>query len=128
MANFACGIPNLESPACSEARVAAKQFYSFHFGNEMRPSAENLKARERFLTQAFYESLAAANESKTDIFTASEDPPTTFKIGECKVIDKTKTDIQVQIYWRDDAQTVQKEVHVETVKTGEDWLINKVGP
>lgn len=123
-----CSIPNLEAPECSAARDSVKQFYSFHFANDMRPSAENLKARERFLTQGFYESLTAANRPKTDIFTASDDPPKTFKIGECKVIDKTRTDLQVQIYWRDDVQTVQREVRVEAVKTGEDWLIDKVGP
>ena len=92
----------------------------------MRPSPENLKLRERFLTPEFYKKLVAASDTKTDMFTASDDPPKTFKIGKCESADANHAGLQVQIYWRDDAKTVQKEVHVEAVKTGDAWLIDKV--
>ena len=121
-----CSIPSLEKPECTEARDAVKQFYSFHFGNDMHPSPENLKMRERFLTAEFYKSLSASSDTKTDIFTASDDPPKTFKIGKCEAPHPDRADLQIQVYWRDDAKTVQKEVHVEAVKTGDAWLINKV--
>ena len=110
---LACSIPTLESPECAQARDSVKQFYSLHFGNDMRPSAENLKVRERFLTPEFYKSLSVPSESKTDVFTASEEPPKTFKIGECRATGEGKTLLQTQLYWRDDVKTVQKEIHVE---------------
>lgn len=125
-----CSIPNLESPECSQARDAARQFYSFHFANDMRATAENLKMRERFLTSFYFKRLMfdAGGEppTKTDYFTLSEDPPRTFKIGECRAIGGGKTLVQIQLYWRDDVKTVQKEIHVEAVKIGNSWLINSV--
>ncbi len=120
-----CSIPNLEKPECTDARDGVKQFYSFHFANDMHSTLENLKLREKYLTPVLYRTLAAANDTR-DYFTSSDDPPKTFKIGKCEAPQTDKADLQVQIYWRDDAKTVQKEVHVEVVKTGDAWLINKV--
>ncbi len=124
--SLACSLPSLESLQCSEARDAVKQFYSFHFGNDMAPTSENLKKRERFLTAEYYKTLVAAGNSKTDVFTASESPPKTFKIAKCEALQQDKAMLQVQIYWRDNEKVTQKEVHVEAVKTGDAWLINKV--
>ena len=125
----ACSMPNLEKPECSEAREAVRQFYSFHFGNDMRPTAESLKQRERFLTPELTASLTKDLSSAApakDYFTASDQAPKTFKIGKCEAKDADHADLQVQLYWRDDIETVQKEVHVEAVRTGGSWLINKV--
>ena len=33
-----CSIPNLEPQECVEARDTVTKFYSFHFGNEMKPT------------------------------------------------------------------------------------------
>lgn len=122
-----CGIPNLESAECGEARVAVKQFYSFHFGNDMRPSAENFKLRERFLTKRFYSTLSAATESNFDPFSMTREFPRTFKIGECDVDSASSVDFQVQLYWRDDERTVQQEVVATAVKENDSWLIDGVG-
>lgn len=122
----ACSIPNLEGAECSEAREAVKHFYSFHFGNDMRPTAENLKMRERFLTPELARQLENAPQTSKDYFTASDQAPKTFKIGKCDEKDPTHTEFQVQLYWRDDIETVQKEVHAQAVKTVDGWLINKV--
>lgn len=121
-----CSVPSLESPDCAAARDGVKQFYSFHFGNEMTPSPENLKAREKFLTPDLFRSLSAANGSATDYFTASDVPPKTFKIAQCTQTGSNKADVHVQIYWREDAKVTQRELHVDVVKTGESWLINEV--
>ena len=126
VANLACSVPNLEKPECIEAREAVKQFYSFHFGNDMRPTAENLKMRERFLTPKLVTSLASAPFTSKDYFTATDQAPKTFKIGKCEATSAEHADLQVQLYWRDDIETVQKEVDVEAVKSGGTWLINKV--
>ncbi|MBV9216769.1 MAG: hypothetical protein JO053_11385 [Acidobacteria bacterium] len=121
----ACSIPNLESQNCSEARDAVKQLYSFHFANDMSASLESLKAREKFLSPEFYQRLVASNPS-VDPFTFSADPPKTFKIAKCTEKAPADVDMQVQIYWRDEQKTTQKEVHVDTVRSGDKWLVNDV--
>jgi hypothetical protein len=121
-----CSIPNLEGAECSEAREAVKHFYSFHFGNDMRPTAQSLKLREQYLTPELAAQLENGPVTSRDYFTATEQAPKTFKIGKCEAKDPTHTEFQVQLYWRDDIETVQKEVHAEAVKTGDAWLINKV--
>jgi hypothetical protein len=126
VASTACSIPNLEGAECSEARTAVKQFYSFHFAHDMRPTPESLKLRERFLTPDLARAMASAPETSRDYFTATDQAPKTFKIGKCEAKDATHAEFEVQLYWRDDIETVQKHVHAEAVKTGDAWLINKV--
>ena len=92
----------------------------------MNPSAEGIKARERFLTPNLYEVLSNAKAFDLDYFTASETPPKTFKVAQCTLHGDDKADVHVQVYWRDDPKVTQREVHVETVKSGDAWLINKV--
>ena len=121
-----CSVPNLEDPACTEARLEVKQFYSYHFGNDMKPTPENLKAREKFLTVDLVKTLSASTETATDYFTATTDYPKAFRIGTCKVVSPTQTDFQVVLFWRDDTRNEQKEVMVEAVKDSGKWLINKV--
>jgi len=121
-----CSIPSLEKPQCTEARDAVKRFYSFHFGNDMHPSPENLKAREQFLTRELIKVLSASSETSRDYFTATENYPKAFRVGSCSSDSNDKVTLQVLLLWRDDTKSEQKEVHVETVKTGDAWLINKV--
>ncbi len=122
----ACSIPNLEAPECTESRNAVKQFYSFHFGNDMRPSPENLKLREKYLSSELFESLSRRPESPKDYFTATENYPKAFRIGTCEVISADATRLQVLLFWRDDTKSEQKEVTVEVVKADDKWLIDDV--
>lgn len=122
-----CRLYSLEAIECTEARLAAKQFYSFHFGNEMRPSAENLRSREKFLTPRYFAALSASKEDLLDQFTLTEEYPKTFKIGECKSENATNADLQIQLYWRDDFTTVQQEVVANMVKENGKWLLDGVG-
>lgn len=122
-----CRFYSLEPVECTEARVTAKQFYSFHFGNDMRATAENYKSRERFLTPRYYTALAAAAEGSLDQFTLTQDHPKTFKIGECKADSATNVDLQIQLYWRDDYNTVQQEVVANMVNESGNWLLDGVG-
>ena len=123
---MACSIPNLEKPQCAAGRDVVKRFYSFHFGNEMSPSAGNLKAREQFLTNDLFRELSASSESKIDYFTATDDYPRAFRVGECTMNSDDKVTLQVVLLWRNDARTEQREVRAETVNIGGKWLINKV--
>ncbi len=122
-----CSIPNLEPLECVEARDSARQFYSFHFGNEMRPSADNFKARERYLTPRYFASLASYPENGADPFTLTTDYPRTFKLAECKAASPTDIDLKIQIYWRDDLKTEQQEVQANFVKQDGKWLLDGVG-
>lgn len=125
-----CSLPTLESQQCNDASLAVKQFYSFHFGNDMTPTADNLKASERFLTTKLFSDLSTAPAGKTDYFTMSDEYPKTFKIGRCESPDAEHANVQVQVYWLQEhgstKDTTQRSLKVSTVKTGNDWLINDV--
>ena len=92
----------------------------------MRPSPENLKAREQFLTSDLIKALSASRETSKDYFTATDNYPKAFRVGSCILDAEDKARLQVLLLWRDETKSEQKEVQVETVKTGEAWLINKV--
>ena len=121
-----CRVPNLEKPQCTAARDSVKRFYSYHFGTDMRPSPENLKARQDFLTSELIKSLSLSNETARDYFTATDSYPKAFRVGECKSDADNRVTLQIILLWRDDTRSEQKEVHVETTRVGDKWLINKV--
>jgi len=122
-----CGsVPNLEKPECTDSRLVVKEFYSYHFGNEMKFSAENLKKREKFLTPEFFKSLQNL-KTENDIFTTnSTDLPKAFRVGKCEVVEPSKTDLEVLLFWKDDKRSEQKVIHVEVVKQNDKWLVNKI--
>lgn len=93
----------------------------------MRPVAENLKLREKFLTARYYSIVSAVTDADTDPFTMTREFPRTFKIGECIEASPTSVDLQIQLYWRDDQQTVQQEIMTNVVKENDDWFVDSVG-
>lgn len=122
----ACSIPNLESKQCGDAREAVRKFYSFHYANDIAPTAENLEQRKKYLTPELFRSLSEKPPQK-DYFTNSETAPKAFRVAACKEIDADTTNLGVHLFWKpNDATNVQKEIEVETIKQGNDWLINKV--
>ena len=123
---LACSIPNLERPQCTAGRDVVKRFYSFHFGNEMIPSLENLKTREKFLTGELFQDLSTSTEQKKDYFTGTDDYPRAFRVGECRADTEDKVTLQIVLLWRTDTRTEQKEVQAEAVNRDGKWLINKV--
>ena len=130
---MACSLPNLEEAECTQARGVVREFYSFHFGNDMRPTADNVRSREKFLTRSFAGKLfvdAADNSSRTrDFFTGTEDYPKAFRVGECRVIEPgKKVQFDVLLFWKDDTRTEQKRIYAEVEKENENWLLNFVGP
>lgn len=124
----ACSMPNLEKPECTAARQTVKEFYSFHFGDQMKPSTENLRKRAKFLSDELNRALAAPEtETATDYFTRTDDYPKAFRIGECAATNENRTVFQVVLFWKDDVRSEQREVKVEAVKQSGKWLINSVG-
>jgi hypothetical protein len=122
----ACSIPNLDKPQCSASRETVKEFYSYHFGSDMKPSKENLQASGKFLTDELKSNLAAQPFTATDYFTATDDYPKAFRVGDCEVVDDNKTVFQIVFFWKTDTRNEQREVKVETIKQNDKWLINKV--
>ena len=121
-----CSVPNLEEPECTAARGVIKEFYSYHFGNEMRFSPENLKIREKFLTPEFSASLRDL-QTEADVFTSnSTDFPKAFRVGGCRVLEPAKTSFEVLLFWKDDARSEQKAITVEAVRQNDQWLIGKI--
>jgi len=124
----ACEIPNLESKQCSDAREAVRKFYSFHYANDIAPTAQNLELRKKYLTTELFQSLSERPPQK-DYFTNSDTAPKAFRVAACKEIDTDTTDLGVHLFWKpNDGTNVQKEVEVETKKEGDGWLINKITP
>ncbi len=122
-----CGsIPNLEPRECTESNGIVKEFYSYHFANEMKFSQANLKQREEFLTTEFIKSLQNL-QTENDVFTTNNtDFPKAFRIGKCEVVSPEKTVFEIVLFWRDDVRSEQKLIKAETVKQDSKWLINKV--
>lgn len=124
--NGACSIPNLETAECIEARQVVREFYSFHFANEMTTSATNLEARKRFLTESLFQKLSAT-PTDADVFTTgTTDIPRAFKPGGCVTDPNGRAVFDVLLFWRDESHTKQKTVKVETAKQGDKWLIDRV--
>lgn len=122
-----CGsVPNLESPECIESRDNVKQFYSFHFGNEMKFSQENLKLRDKYLTPQLFKSLQNS-PPENDVFTTNNtDFPKAFRLGSCETIAPDKTETQVLLFWKTDTRSEQREIKIESIKNNNQWLINRV--
>ncbi|MEP6902712.1 MAG: hypothetical protein ABJA66_13250 [Actinomycetota bacterium] len=122
-----CGsVPNLEPPECTDSRLVVKQFYSYHFGNEMKFSPANLRQREKFLTPEYFKSLQSVT-AENDIFTTNSlDFPKAFRVGGCKVVEPSKTNMEVLLFWKDDTRSEQKAINVEVIKQNDKWLVNKI--
>ena len=119
-------MPNLDEPQCAESRDVVKKLYSFHFDNGMKFSPENLKLREKFLTAEFVKSLQNL-PTENDVFTTdSADIPRAFRLSNCKVIEPTKTNIEVLLLWRDEKESRQQIINAEVVKQNDKWLVNKI--
>ena len=123
---LACSIPNLEPQACIDSRNGVREFYSFHFGNEMLNSPESLKPRERFLTSEFVARIKNEKEGIDPYTTGTEELPKAFRLGECNELAPDRTAFHVLLFWKDDIRSEQRPINVEAVKVGEKWLIDNV--
>ena len=117
-----CSIPKLETPQCSEAGDQVKEFYSWYLGTDAEMRGRQRDVYDRFISPKFQTDVADG----TDPFFRSTTPPTTFKIGKCESINDTQGKIQVQLYWRFENKTDQKEVYADVAKSGDRWLIERV--
>jgi hypothetical protein len=124
---ISCSIPNLEAPECTEARATVREFYSNHFGGDMKFTSENLQAREKYLTPDLARLLGKfLTDSDPFTLSAPGDAPRAFRVGGCKALAPDKTESQVLLFWKDDQRSEQREITVEAVKQNDKWLINNI--
>ncbi len=119
-------IPSLESSTCSEARVAARKFYSFHFGNGLRPSLENLVARKPMMTTALGDRLSTESAGEVDYFTATADYPKAFRIGGCEELSANDVRFEILLFWKDTERSEERTVFGRFKKLDDKWLIDEV--
>lgn len=121
-----CYQPVLESSECIQSRDFVKKFYSFHIGNDMKPSVDNLAKREEFLSSQLKEKLSRGTKTDRDYFTQTENYPKTFRAGRCESKGKDTTKFEVLLFWRTNDKNIQRELEVEAIKKNDKWLVNKV--
>lgn len=124
--SISCSMPSLESPACTESKNAVREFYSYHFGHEMKFSEEGLKAREKYLTPEFSAQLAGTTEGIDPFTTGSDNLPKAFRVGSCREISTEQTESSVLLFWHGDDGAEQREIKVETIDINDSWLVNKI--
>ncbi len=79
------------------------------------------------MTDDLKQQLENQPESAVDYFTATDDYPKAFRIGECEVVEADKkVNMQIILFWKTETRSEQKEVQVEVIKQNNDWLVNKV--
>ena len=122
----ACSVPNLESATCVESRGSLREFYSFHFGNNLLFTPDDLKARERFLTPELAEKLRGSREGIDPFTTGTDDIPKAFRAGECRDISPERTLIEVVLFWRDDTRSEERKIKVEMARGGDAWLVDNI--
>lgn len=130
-----CSIPNLEETECREARDRVREFYSFHFGNEMHRTEESVRLREKFFTRRLFneqlENAESGTDETTEYFTAAaaNDLPKAFRVGDCKVVQPgDQVQFDVLLFWKTDTRTEQKHVFASLKKENDSWLIDSVSP
>lgn len=117
-----CSIPNLEGQQCTDARESVREFYFWYLGTEAAMRDKQREIYDRSVAPNF-RSAAGAN---LDPFFLSDTTPTTLKIGRCELKDDSHVEMQVQLYWKHEGKTDQKEVYADVAKAGDKWLIEKV--
>ena len=117
----------MESADCADATEAVREFYSFHYANDIAMSPDNLKAREKYLSPRLYEELLK-NKPEKDYFTDSQIAPKAFKVAECHAADQNTAEVNVHLFWKPDDQksAIQREAGVAAVKQNGKWLVDKV--
>jgi hypothetical protein len=122
----ACGAPALSSEECIAARPSVREFYGYHFGNDMSFTPETLTARERFLSAGFRERLKQVPGPGDPFTTGTEDVPRAFRVGDCTSDPEGRTKFEILIFWRDEDRTEQRTIIAEAVNENGTWLIDRV--
>jgi hypothetical protein len=91
-------------------------------GTEADVREKEREVYNRFIAADFH----AMASPDMDPFYLSNTTPTTFKIGKCEQKDDLHVTVQVQLYWRQEGRTDQKEVYADVSDAAGKWLIHTV--
>jgi hypothetical protein len=93
----------------------------------MKFTPQNLQAREKFLTDDLKTLLQKfLTESDPFTLTQPDDPPKAFRVGACETKAPDKTELQVLVFWKDDARSEQREIKIEAARENGKWLIGNI--
>ncbi|QYO66617.1 hypothetical protein [Leptolyngbya sp. 7M] len=123
---LSCSIPSLEQPACNDARPLIREFYSFHFGNEMEITPEGIRQRERFLSPQMKTLAAQAPEGSDPFTVGSGSLPRAFRVGSCRQTSESRVEFDVLFFWKEEATTEQRPIKVELIKEDGQWFVERV--
>ena len=121
---LSCSIPNLESTECSQARDNIKQFYSWYLGTDADIRSKHPEIHDKYISSAF---TSAAADWEVDHYVLTNNFPKSFRVGSCKAPDAQHVEFQVLLLWRDDTNTIQKEVKVMAERQNDSWKITHIG-
>lgn len=117
--------------AAPDPAQTVQAFYDYHFKHDMGFDAKQMKARKGWLTPKLYtlitEALAKpvpkgdAPEIDGDIFTDSQDTPTSFHVGKA-VVEKDIAKVDVTLVWSGE----KKHLTVILVQEEHAWLIQDI--
>lgn len=122
----ACSLPNLDPPECAASRTVLREFYSYHFGNDMKFSQDGLKSRERFITPSLSQSVVNTAEGSDPFTTGDSDIPKAFRVAECRVLSPDRAEYAVLLFWKDDRRSEERRIAVQVAKIDGNWLVDKI--
>ena len=103
-----------------------REFYSYHFGHDMRFSQANFDLRRPFLTEDLSDRLMKSADGTDPLTTGDRDIPKAFRVGECREAAAGRTELQVLLFWRDDVRSEQRPITVDAVHKDGRWLVADV--
>lgn len=109
-----------------QAMETVKEFYSYHFAEDMSFSAEKLTSKEKYLTEDFIKRLSHLR-TDGDVFTTGDtDFPRAFRVSACEFFGDDKVKVEVLLFWKDNSRSEQRKINVFVVKKHDSWFIDGV--
>jgi hypothetical protein len=121
-ASFGCNLPVLESAECLEARDAVKRFYS-----RLLDDGASGDRRDRwvpYVTEGLARELSSA--TGVEYFTKARHSPTSFRVGDCRSLDRGRAALDVILLWRHDESSRQSTIQIAAERVEGRWVIARV--
>lgn len=121
-----CSMPSLEPASCTDARPLIREFYSFHFANEMELTPDGLQRRARFISDRLKNEAAQQPEGKDPFTIGTGAFPRAFRVGSCQELSEGQVEFDVLLFWKEETTTEQRPIKVELIKENGQWLVDRV--
>lgn len=120
-----CSLPTLESPECSAAREAAREYYSLAIGGEPNSHSE-VPARLNALRTPGFSTGETATRDGRDPYYFSLLQPTSYRVGTCSTRPDGRVNVAVTVIWRVEHDNSEREDSVTLSKVNDAWLIDRI--